>query len=798
MGHPESERRVARFGAFEVDLREGRLTKGGIRIKLQGQPFQILALLLDRPAQLVSRDEIRQRLWSEDTFVEFDDGLNTAVRKLRAALGDPAENPRFVETVPRRGYRFIAPVSFPLPTAPAVPEQIRPATLPEPVSSAPLLEPPTPAVPVAQPKLRATWLTALLSSLLLVALVGGLYEYFRHPTFQVSNKDTIVLADFVNTTGDVVFDDALKEGLEVSLTQSPSLNILSDRKVAAILKQMGRASDDRLTGKVAIEVCQRVGSKVAVQGSVSSIGTTYLIGLAAIRCDNGDPVALEQVEAHRKEDVVDALGSVATRLRVRLGESLPSIQKYNAPLEQATTASLDALKAYSMALSTWDRKGDEASIPFFKRAIELDPNFAMAYGGLGTIYHNRNEGELARANASKAYDLRGRVTEAEKVTIESRYFLYVVGDLAKAAQVYEFAVQNYPQSAGAFNHLGTTYAELGRYAKASEILREALLLDPTRATTYSNLATDLLAQNQDDDAKSVLAEADRRKFQTDYLLQVKYWMAFLRGDSSEMQRILQSSSEVPGAQSLLLTEQANTEGYYGHFEKARAISQVAAEQLEHDGYLESAADCLAVAAVREAEIGSAARAHDYIARASKLARGRDVLALTSLVASGVGDLKQAEAKSAALDKKYRSDTVMQQYWLPTVRAQVDLRRGEPMKAVEALQPALLIEQAAPTFSVATLYPAYVRGEAYLALGDGPKAIAEFEKFVDHSGLVLNFPLAVLARLELARAYTRAGDPVKARQAYRSFLQLWKDADPSLAVLKQARLEYSTLDRRSKD
>jgi hypothetical protein len=317
-----------------------------------------------------------------------------------------------------------------------------------------------------------------------------------------------------------------------------------------------------------------------------------------------------------------------------------------------------------------------------------------------------------------------------------------------------------------------------------------MALDPTRATTYSNLAVDLLAQNQVDEASTVLAEAERRHFQTDYLLQVKYWIAFDRDDSAEMQNILQGSPEIPGAQSLLLTEQANTEAYYGRFKKAGEISQVAAEQSEHDGFLESAADCLAVAAVREALIGSSARAQEYISHASKLASGRDVLALTALVTSQIGDLKRAEAQSAALDKQYPSDTFMQHYWLPTIRAQIDLRQREPLKAVQALQAAVSFELATPTFSVATLYPAYVRGEAYLAAGDGLRAIPEFQKFVDHKGAVLNFPLATLARLGLARAYARVGDAAKASSAYSDFLTLWKDADPDIPALKQAKAEYA--------
>ncbi|MGD1082619.1 MAG: winged helix-turn-helix domain-containing protein, partial [Candidatus Sulfotelmatobacter sp.] len=380
--------RIICFGSFEVDLAEGRLTKVGIRIRLQEQPFQILALLLERPGQLVTREEIRQKLWSDETFVEFDDALNTAVRKLRAALGDSADNPRFLETVPRRGYRFVAPVT--LPAEREIGESHVQSTTPEPPVSS--------GADVAQVEARRSalalrktgWrrLTLIIFAALLVAAATGTYRRLRRPAFQITTKDTIVLADFVNTTGEAVFDDALRHGLEVGLEQSPFVKALSDRKAAVILKQMGRSPDERMSGRTAIEVCQRTGAKVTVQGSIASLGTTYLIGLAAIRCDSGEPIANEQVTARRKEDVVNALGQVTARLREGLGESLPSIQKYNAPLEQATTPSLEALNTYGMALSTWDRQGNQDSLPLFKRAVELDPNFAMAHSALATIYHN--------------------------------------------------------------------------------------------------------------------------------------------------------------------------------------------------------------------------------------------------------------------------------------------------------------------------------------------------------------------------------------------------------------------------
>jgi DNA-binding winged helix-turn-helix (wHTH) protein/tetratricopeptide (TPR) repeat protein len=759
---------------------------------LQEQPFHILVLLLERPGQVVTREEIRQKLWSNDTFVEFDDALNTAVRKLRAALNDSADNPRFLETVPRKGYRFVAPISLP-------PElQVEPSPVQNKVPDTVSVPPPKIAYSNAS---RSWWFgwpswSWIGIAVLVLAALAGFYRYRSRSRFQITSKDTIVLADFVNTTGEAVFDDAFRQGLEIGLRQSPFVQVLSDRKVAAILTQMGRSSDARMTGHTALDVCQRTGSKVTVQGSIASLGTTYLIGLAAIRCDNGEPVANEQIEAKRKEDVVDALGRASTQLRERLGESLPSIQRYNAPLEQATTPSLEALNAYGVALSTWDKKGDEASLPFFKKAIELDPNFAMAYGALATIYHNLGESALAKENTAKAYQLRDRVTESEKATIESRYFMYVTGELEKAADAYAASVHNYPQSATPLNQLGSIDGQLGRYEQALENLRAALALDPTRASTYANLAGDLLLLNRLEDADVVLAEADKSKLQTDFLLQVRYWRAFLHNDDAAMQQILVQSSDIPGAQALILTLQANTEAYHGHFEKANELTGVVANLMQHDGDKESAANCLAEAAVREANVGHSAHARSLIAQAQKLSRGEDVVTLTAVVAVQVGDFQQADALSRELDRESPSATFVQRYWLPVIRAQMHLDQRQWLKAVSDLDSAVQLEFAGPPpLSVAPIYPAYVRGYAYLSAGDGAKAAAEFQKLIDHSGIVLNFPLAPLARLGRARAYARNGDAVKARAAYLDFLQLWKDADPDLPILKQAKDEYAKLQPR---
>jgi eukaryotic-like serine/threonine-protein kinase len=636
---------------------------------------------------------------------------------------------------------------------------------------------------------RAKLGTYVAAALCAILLAGGLY-YRSRPSQHLTGKDTIVLADFSNSTGDPVFDDTLKTALSVALRQSPFLNVLSDGDVARVLKQMTRPAATKLTPDVAREICQRAGSKAYLAGSIGSLGSEYVLGLKAVNCHNGDTLAQEQVTAASKEKVLDALGDSASKLRGELGESLATVQKFDVPLEQATTSSLDALNAYCMALATWDKQGDRASLPLFQKALDLDPNFAVAYGAIATIYHNLGEDELASRNTTKAYELRNRVAEQEKATIEARYYQYVTGDMEQSAQVYEMWAHNYPDKPGIPYHLAPIYSELGLHEKAVDTFRVAIRLDPTRANAYASLAQDLFALGRIDEAGAVLAEADKRKFQTDILLQANYWKAFIRGDNAEMQRILARASNVPGAQSQLLNEQAKTEAYYGHFQKARNLSRTAVDLMVHEGDKGSAASWLAEAAIREAEAGFVSQAHPYLAQAEKINPGKDVRILVALVTARVGDLKQAQKLSDELDNKYPQDTFVQKYWLPVIRAAQDLRQGKGSKAIDDLESARALDLAAS--SDLTLYPAYVRGQAYLAIGDAIKAATEFQKFIDHPGIVLNSPLGPLARLGLARAYARGSDPAKTRDAYRDFLNLWKDADSDIPVLKQAQAEYAKL------
>lgn len=770
-----------RFGVFEVSAESRELLRHGRRIKLQDQPFELLLLLLERPGEIVDREFLRQRLWPEDTFVDFGQSLSTAVTKLRQALGDDATNPRFVETIPRHGYRFIAPVAV------SNDPQIEPISVSSDVAGEEVKQEPR--------KFSKRSTVIFLASTAALLLVGAfaVYLHQRSTAFALAAKDTVVLADFENTTGEPIFNDTLREALIVGLAQSPLIHVLPDRNTAVVLKQMGRSPDDRMTGRTAIDLCKRVGGKVTVQGSISSLGTTYLIGLAAIRCDTGKPIAYEQVEAPQRNEVIDALGKATSKIRVQLGESLPSIQKYNAPLEQATTSSLEALNAYGVALSTWDAKGDLASIPYFEKAIALDPDFAMAYGALATVYNNSGKAELARENTIKAYSLRERVTESERASIEARYYLYVTEEVDKAELTYAALAQDYPESAGSLNHLGTTDLRLGRNEQAVGDFHRALLVDPTRAITYGNLALALLRLNRVPEAQSVLAEADKRGLRTGYWLRVDYWLAFLNGNQNEMDRAATQSSDFAGAKATLQSESADTEASRGHFEKALSLSLSAADMMQRAGDKESAASFLAQAALREAEAGFLDKARSLTQQAGKLSDDKVIVTSSALVSAEVGDYDRASSLCMTLDKQYPHGTFVQNYWLPVIRAEVELRQGRGTKAVSLASAAKPLDPSvADGFSISPIFPEYVLGQAYLVDRDGAKAGDEFNKLIEQRGMVLNSPLGAFALLGRARAYSLSGRSAESRKAYDEFFAMWKDADPGIPLLRQARAEADRL------
>jgi serine/threonine protein kinase/predicted Zn-dependent protease len=636
------------------------------------------------------------------------------------------------------------------------------------------------------------WKLLVAAGMVITALIaGGLF--WRSKTAGLTEKDTIVVADFANTTGDSVFDTTLKQAVAVDLEQSPFLNVLPDSKVNGTLRLMGRSPSDRVTEELAREICLRAGSKALLAGSIATFGSHYAIGLKAVGCRSGDSLGSAEAEAESREKVLQALGEATKALRSKLGESLASIQKFDKPLQQATTPSLEALQAYSEGQRMWSEKGDAASLPFLKRAIELDPNFARAYAALAVRYGNLNQADLAIRNVKKAYELRERVSEREKYYISAQYYVFATGEIEKANQQYELWVQSYPSDETPHVNLGNNYGLLGQYEKAAAEAREALRYEGNDVVSYSNLAQDYLALNRLDEAKATLAEAMSRKLDDPFLRVYTYSVAFLQNDAAAMQRQFDWASGKPGAEDVLLSAQSDTEAFHGRLQKAREFSRRAVESANRNDARETAAVWQVDAALREAQFGNPAQARQAADAALRLAAGRDVQVLTALALAQAGEIPQAQRLVDKLNSNFPLNTILQNYWLPTIQAELELRRGNTARAIEGLQAASAYELGqVPPLTSASMYPVYVRGQVYLKAGQGQQAAAEFQKIVDHPGVVLNFPLGALARLGLGRAYALAGDKTKEKAAYQDFLALWKDADPDIPILKEAKAEYEKL------
>lgn len=639
---------------------------------------------------------------------------------------------------------------------------------------------------------KSLWKILIPAGVLAVAIlvVGSLYLRSR-PAAPLTEKDSVVLADFDNKTGDPVFDDALKQALAVQLGQSPFLNILSDRKVEETLHLMGHPSAERITRDMARELCIRTGSKAFLVGSISNLGSQYVLGVDAIGCSTGDTLAKEQVEAATKQDVLKALGQVATSLRARLGESLATVQKFDVPVE-ATTPSLEALKAFSMGITTFRNKGNAEAVPFYKRAIELDPNFAVAYASLGLVYGNLGQANLSAQNIRKAYELRDRVSEREKYRISALYYQNVTGELEQSSQVYELWAKSYPKDSIPPGNLAYIYGQLGQYEKALTANEDSQLLQKD-VLGYFNTAGTYLALNRIDDAQKQIEEAQANKFEGDFLHLAIYLVSFMKKDSAEMDHQVAWASGKPGTEDLLLSFQSDTKAYYGQLMKARDFSRRAVDAAVRSDSKETAGLWQVSAALREAEFGNAAAAKQGVATALALSQGRDVKLLSALALARADDAAGARLLVAELEKNYESQTLMKVYWLPTIKSAIELDTNNPGKALVLLEAAAPYELGAPPqFQVGTMYPVFVRGEAELAAHNGPAAAAEFQKLLDHKGVSVNFPLGALAHLGLARAYALSGDTAKARVAYQDFLTLWKDADPDIPILKKAKVEYAKL------
>jgi serine/threonine protein kinase len=653
-------------------------------------------------------------------------------------------------------------------------------------------------------------------------LVGAFAYMFLHyralQKHKLTAQDTVVLADFTNTTSDPIFDGSLKQALRLQLEQSPFLQLLSDQDVRKQLHFMNRPSDTGLTGNVAQEVCLRAGSKAVLAGLISNLGKHYFIGLDAVNCQTGDLLGSERAESVSRDKVLAAMDEASTRLRARLGESLPSVQKYDARSEQVSTSSLEALRAYSQAIQTTNRGDPTAAIPLLKTATEMDPNFALAHAALGTAYYNLGRLDESTEAFKKSYDLRTRASERERLAIESNYYNLVTGDLEKARQTYETYKSVYPREYYAYAGLGMVNFELGRHEESAADSHEALRIRPGLITVDANLLAAYLSLNQTNSAREVLQHVHAMNLNPIAFIQLDYDLQFLTGDTAGMQKTMAAAMGTPDVKPAMLANQADTEAYYGRLAKARDLTRQGVESARHSGDNDSAAIFEAVAALREADFGVLTQARAWIQPSTLQNKSRVARQFAALALARAGEPSSALAITEDLGREFPSDTLLYGYWLPVIRASAELARDNPKKAIEELQatqPYDLGVPPAPTNS--NFYPVYIRGLAYLAAGGGTQAAVEFQKIIDHPGIILNYHLGALARLGLARAYAlEAGIPAgtgsrlhraahssaaaspnpellaKARSAYQDFFNLWKDADPDIPILKQAQAEYRQL------
>jgi eukaryotic-like serine/threonine-protein kinase len=762
------------FGKFRCDPREHLLLCDGKPVALSPKCFEILLALIRSNGRLLLKDELMQQVWP-DSFVE-EANLTVNISALRKVLGETPEGPQYIETVPRRGYRFVAPVTEQQESD----RSTLPAAEAERSNSAD-------AGSANKPFARSRgW--ALATGLLLLVL-AVILMLSRQP--KLTEKDTVVLAEIINRTGDPVFDDALRQGYSAQLEQSPFLNLLSDDRIAATLSLMAQPKDARLTHDLARDVCLRTASAAVLDGAITQIGTRYLLTLKAGNCSNGDSLGSTQFEAADKNHVLEALGKAASAMRNKLGESLSSVQKYDAPPENVTTPSLEALKAYSLGYQAMTLRNDyAAAIALFQRAISLDSNFAMAYARMGTCYSVLNDNVRAAETIGRAYELRRDVSEREKLYIVSHYEHFVTGNMEAARKAYELSVQTYPRDTPLGN-LGAVYSELGSYEQALGAYEQDLRLKPEIGDAYGNLINGYLQLNRLDKAQDTARQAQSRGIDSPEIHLHLYWVAFLQQNSMEMDRQVAELMGKPGYEDQILNSEADTALYQGNLAKSRRLAQRAAESAQRGGEDEAAGMYVAQGALREVLVGNSELASKHARAALAISHGRDVEGFAAITLALAGESEQAERLAISLAKRFPQDTIVQFNYLPCIRAATLVQK--PSQAVEHLAAATPYELGGNFENLNfLLYPAYLRGETYLVQGQGIAAASEFQKILEHPGLVRNEPIGAIARLQIARAYEISGDPGKAKHAYQDFLTLWKDADSDIPILRAAKAEYAKL------
>ena len=648
------------------------------------------------------------------------------------------------------------------------------------------------AVSGSQPAARRKplWMLGAAAAAIIVAAVTGLI-FYRTRANALTEKDSILLADFVNTTGDTVFDGTLKQALAVQLEQSPYLNVTPESRIREALKFMGRSSDERLTNDVAREICLREGIKAMLTGSINSLGSHYVMDLNAVNIQSGDSIAREQAEAESKEAVLKTLDRAASNLRSKLGESVASIQKFATPLEQASTSSLEALQSFSQGHDLHQKLDDEAAVPHLKRAIELDPNFAMAYATLGVVYFNLTQDGLGRANLQKAFELRDRTSERERLYITTHYYDEFQGDADKTIETYQQWLITYPRDDVALDNLSLRYEGIGQFNKAVATASESLGLNPKETYAYQNLAQAYMGLNRFEESKAVLDKAEAQGIALTAGQFARFLLAFVQHDEGGMQRALDRAGEANGIKTLILMFKMQSQYFDGKAKAARETLNQNLELTQRLGMKEFSANLIVSEALFETEMGNSSNARSAIAKAFALAKDRDTRSTAAQLMAEAGDDRGAEKIVAELSQEFPNDTMIHRVWIPIVHATTEMRRNNPAKAVELLETSRAYELGDGPNSCG-FWPVYVRAQAYLQAHDGQKSAAEYQKILDHRGVDPANPLYTLSRVGLGRAYALEGDSAKARTAYQDFLAAWKDADPDVPILKQAKVEYAKL------
>jgi eukaryotic-like serine/threonine-protein kinase len=814
-----------RFGPYHLDSAGRELSKNGLRLKISGQPLQVLGLLLERPGTAVTRKEFFDQLWPSDTFVDFDHSLNTAIKRLRRALEDDPEHPTYIETIPKYGYRFIGVVDQ-CNTAvdaigsvePGTQRELRvgdarpgletrahsptlelkadgstptrnPLNLPDRVPSptSQMLEK-TSGFFSQMPFKHWMWVTVGGFFAFLAVAAGFIAMRSRADQPALTQKDSVLLADFQNSTGEPVFDSTLGNALAIELGQSPFLDIVSRDRNREILRLMGHSPDQPILPSLAREVCQRAGAQTVIDGSVTRLGNNYVVALQAQNCRDGRTFAHEQIAVESREDVLRVLGQISARLRQILGESVASVHAFDIPLEQVTTVSLEALKAYSIGVDQLTRGEESKAILLFEHAAELDPGFAMAYTQLGIEYNNLGESKKASAYLRKAYALRDHLSEREKLFLTVRYDMVVVGDTDKATQTAEMWTQIYPRDWRPFNTLSARYQVSGEYEKAAVAAEEALRLQPDHYLPYANLARSYLALGRFNDARRVAESAQTRHRDSLDTHEVLFDLAFLKGDHEGMQRELQWGTSSSRSNDMLSTE-AFAEAASGHLKSALSIFRRSWEADHRLGDNDDEAYSMAGAAVFQADVGKIPEARLLAEEALKHGQGIDAEETAAQALALSGGERRARLIASDLHQRFPLHTVLNSASLPAILGSIDVRTGNPEHALDILQSAVPYDYC----EFANLAPVYIRAKALLKLGKGHEAVAEFQKIVDHPGIDVTSPRHVLARLGIARALALSGERLAARKAYEQFFELWLDADEEIPELRNAKLEYAKLE-----